>query len=74
MKRTEKEIEFYTEVLKLMVMSLLADIGGMAGLFYKLENPVTLVLLGVGLWFAISLIVGLIIVVSKIQELLRRME
>ena len=41
-KRVEKEIEFYIEVLKLLVIVLIATTGGTVRLLYKLSNPVTL--------------------------------
>lgn len=72
-ERIKEEIAFYKEVLKLLAMALLADIGGIAGLLYKLDKPVTMLLIGAGIWFALCLSVGVIITVSKIQELLRRL-
>jgi len=72
--RVEKEIEFLTEVMKLIVIALIADTGGVAGLFFKINNPVALPLIAIGIWFGITLLISLLLIVSRIQELIRRLE
>ncbi len=48
-KKIEKEIDFYVEVLKLLVFLLIATAGGTVGLLYKLQVPITLPLVILGL-------------------------
>ena len=72
-KRVEKEIEFYIEVLKLLVIVLIATTGGTVRLLYKLSNPVTLPLLFIGLWIITVLVIGIGFITFRIKELLRRL-
>ena len=74
MSRVEKEIEFLTEVMRLIVLVLVATTGGIVGLLYKLDKPISLPLIGFGAWLDITLLIGLAIIVARIQELLRRIE
>jgi len=49
MKKTEKLIDFYTELLRLQVLVLVAATGGFVGLLFKLGNPIVIPLLIIGL-------------------------
>jgi Na+-transporting NADH:ubiquinone oxidoreductase subunit NqrB len=74
MSRTEKEIEFLTEITRLIVLVIVATTGGIVGLLFKLDNPISLPLVGIGAWIDITLLIGLSLVIARIQELLRRLE
>ena len=71
-KQVEKEIEFYIEVLKLLIVVLIATAGSAVGLLYKLSNPVTLPLLFIGLWIIAVSLIGIGFVVFRIRELIGR--
>ena len=74
MSRIEKEIEFLTEITRLIVLVIVATTGGIVGLLFKLDNPISLPLIGIGAWIDITLLIGLSLVIARIQELLRRLE
>ena len=73
MSRIEKEIEFLTEITRLIVLVIVATTGGIVGLLFKLDNPISLPLVGIGAWIDITLLIGLSLVIARIQELLRRL-
>ena len=74
MSRIEKEIEFLTEITRSIVLVIVATTGGIVGLLFKLDNPISLPLIGIGAWIDITLLIGLSLVIARIQELLRRLE
>jgi len=74
MRRTEKEIEFYTEVLKLLTFVLVASAGGTVGFLFKLNNPITVPLVVLGVWVSFSLFLGIAWTTLKIRTLLRRLD
>ncbi len=73
-KRTEKEIEFYTEVLKLLVFLLVATSGGTVGLLYKLRFPISVPLILFGSWLSFFLIVGIVWTTLKIKRSLEDLD
>ena len=74
MKKTEKLIDFYTELLRLQVLVLVAATGGLVGLPFKLDNPVVIPLLIIGLVIETSLILSMVFVILKLKELFRRLK
>jgi cyanate permease len=74
MKKTEKLIDFYTELLRLQVLVLVAATGGLVGLLFKLDNPIVIPLLIIGLVIETSLILCLVFVILKLKELFRRLK
>jgi len=73
-KRTEKEIEFYIEVLKLLVLLLVAVAGGTISLLYKIQLPVSIPLIFIGAWISSSLVLGIIWTTLKIKKLLEELD
>ena len=74
MKKTEKLIDFYTELLRLQVLVLVAATGGLVGLLFKLDNPIVIPLLIIGLVIETSLILSMVFVILKLKELFRRLK
>ena len=72
-KRVEKEIDFYIEILKLLVFLLIATAGGTVGLLYKLQVPITLPIVILGLWLSISFTLGIVGVILKIRQLFKEL-
>ena len=73
-KRTEKEIAFYTEVLKLLVFLLVTTLGGTISLLFKMQYPVSLPLIFIGAWLSFSLILGIIWITLKIKRKLEELD
>jgi phosphoglycerol transferase MdoB-like AlkP superfamily enzyme len=72
-KRAEKEIEFYIEVLKLLVLILVAVVGGTISLLYKMELPISIPLIFLGAWVSFSLVLGIIWTTLRIKRLLEEL-
>jgi len=73
-KRTEKEIEFYTEILKLLVLLLVAVAGGTISLLYKMQFSVSIPLIFIGAWISFSLVLGIIWTTLRIKRLLGELD
>ena len=73
-KRTEKEIAFYTEVLKLLVFLLVTTLGGTLSLLFKMQYPVSIPLIFIGAWLSFSLILGIIWITLKIKRKLEELD
>ena len=73
-KRTEKEITFYTEVLKLLVFLLVATAGGTVGLLYKTQFPISIPLIFFGAWLSFSLAIGIVWTTLKIRKKLEELD
>jgi len=74
MKRIEKEINFYTEVLKILTAFTLAVGGGTAGLFFKLDSPARIALFGIGLVVTAVLLISMAGIYLKIKHLLAELK
>jgi len=73
-KRTEKEIEFYVEILKLLVLLLVAVAGGTISLLYKMQFSVSIPLIFIGAWISFSLVLGIIWTTLRIKRLLEELD
>jgi len=73
-KRTEKTIEFYTEVLKLLVLLLVATAGGTVSLLYKMQFPISVPLIFFGAWISFSLVLGIVWTTLKIRKKLEELD
>ena len=73
-KRTEKTIEFYTEVLKLLVLLLVATAGGTVSLLYKMQFPISVPLIFFGAWLSFSLVLGIVWTTLKIRKKLEELD
>jgi len=73
-KRTEKEIEFYVEILKLLVLLLVAVAGGTISLLYKMQFSVSIPLIFIGAWISFSLVLGIIWTTLRIKRLLGELD
>ena len=72
-KRTEKEIAFYTEVLKLLVLLLVATAGGTVSLLYKMQYSISIPLIFFGIWLSASLVFGIAWTTLKIKRKLEEL-
>ncbi len=73
-KRTEKVIDFYTEVLKLLVFLLVATAGGTISLLYKTQFAVSIPLIFFGTWISFSLVLGIVWTTLKIRRKLEELD
>jgi len=68
-RKTEKKIDFYTEVLKILSAFTIAVGGGTAGLFFNLTSPARVALFGVGFFLTAVLIIAIAGVYLKVRHL-----
>jgi len=69
-KRVEKEIEFYSDVLKILSAFAIAIGGGTAGLIFKLHAPLNIAMFFLGLWIESSLLISMARIYLKVKYLL----
>ncbi|NPA41670.1 MAG: hypothetical protein GXO18_05280 [Aquificae bacterium] len=71
----KERIKFYTELLKLLWVLLIALGGGLSSLFLRgVEGFKELLLILVGFILFVLVLLGIVIVVKSIQKLLKSME
>lgn len=81
MDREEKKIEsirerlkLYSEVLRNLVILIIAVAGGTVGLLFKLSNPVAIPLMFMGLFLTVGILMGIFQLMIVIKELLQELE
>ena len=81
MDREEKRIEglrerlkLFSEVLRNLVILLIAVVGGTVSLLFKLSNPVAIPLMFMGLILTVGILFGIFRLVITIRELLQELE
>ena len=81
MERDEKVLEtlkekhrFYLEVLRNLVILLIATAGGTVSLFFKLSHPIAVPLLALGLVLTVGIFLGIVKTAVSLTNLLREME
>jgi Na+-transporting NADH:ubiquinone oxidoreductase subunit NqrB len=73
-KQVGERIALYKDLLKIFSAYAFAVGGGVVGLLFKLEKPVTVPLLILGLWFETFLIFGIIRTYIKIERLIEELK
>ena len=81
MNKEEKRIEglrerlkLFSEVLRNLVILLIAVVGGTVSLLFKLSNPVAIPLMFMGLILTVGILFGIFRLVITIRELLQELE
>ena len=81
MDREEKKIEslrerlkLYSEILRNLVILLIAVAGGTVSLLFRLSNPVVIPLMFMGLILTVGILFGIFRLVITIRELLQELE
>jgi len=79
--REEKKIEslrerlkLYSEILRNLVILLIAVAGGTVSLLFRLSNPVVIPLMFMGLILTVGILFGIFRLVITIRELLQELE
>ena len=73
-EKLKEEIKFYTEILKLLSTFTFLTAGGVIGLFYKMNNPISVIFIIFGIALIVGFLSGIIHIYGTIRTLLRRME
>ena len=81
MNKEEKRIEglrerlkLFSEILRNLVILLIAVVGGTVSLLFKLSNPVAIPLMFMGLILTVGILFGIFRLVITIRELLQELE
>ena len=81
MDKEEKRIEglrerlkLFSEILRNLVILLIAVVGGTVSLLFKLSNPVAIPLMFMGLILTVGILFGIFRLVITIRELLQELE
>ncbi len=69
-----KKLALYTELLRNLVILLIAVGGGSAGLLFRLSNPISIPLLILGLILTLGLIFGIVRVAVSIKTVLKELQ
>ena len=70
----KERVRFYTELLKVLIVLSATLLGGMVGLLFKLDNPLSIFLLFLGAILELVIIGFMLRLYLEIEELLRRLE
>ena len=73
-KSLEERIKFLTELLKLLWFTFIALGGGIVGLLLKLDNPIKVILLVLGIFAEIILATLVIHFFLEVNKLLRKLD
>ena len=81
MNKEEKELEllkeklaYYKELLKNLTILLIPLVGGTAGLLFKLNNPISVMLVVPGIILTVGVITGILSVLGSLKKLMKELE
>jgi len=69
-----ERLKLYSEILRNLVILLIAVAGGTVSLLFKLSNPVVIPLMFMGLILTVGILFGIFRLVITIRELLQELE
>jgi TRAP-type C4-dicarboxylate transport system permease small subunit len=69
-----ERLKLFSEVLRNLVILLIAVVGGTVSLLFKLSNPVAIPLMFMGLILTVGILFGIFRLVITIRELLQELE
>jgi len=70
----KERLKLYLEVLRNLVILLIATAGGTIGLLFKLSHPIAIPLLALGLILTVGILIGIVKTAVSLTNLLREME
>jgi hypothetical protein len=69
----KERLKLYSEILRILVILLIAISGGTAGLLFKLSNPVAIPLLFLGLVLTVGILFGIVRLSIRLKECLEEL-
>jgi TRAP-type C4-dicarboxylate transport system permease small subunit len=69
-----ERLKLFSEILRNLVILLIAVVGGTVSLLFKLSNPVAIPLMFMGLILTVGILFGIFRLVITIRELLQELE